>query len=99
MKNRPSVAAAVRRKMEDDIAAPAASREDEAAAMPVAVPKTARTRIAKKFITFPVSAEAKRQFDMLAVETGTRREELMREALQDLETRETAYHLKVQTSR
>jgi len=84
MKNRPSVAEAVRRKMEDDIASPAASREDDAAAMPVAASKMARTRIAKKFITFPVSVEAKRQFDMLAVETGTRREELMREALQDL---------------
>jgi predicted transcriptional regulator len=52
--------------------------------MPIAASKTAPTRIAKKFITFPVSAEAKRQFDMLAVETSTRREELMREALQDL---------------
>jgi hypothetical protein len=60
------------------------SRMDDAAVISVAIPKTARTRIAKKFITFPVSAEAKRQFDMLAVETGMRREELMREALQDL---------------
>lgn len=85
MKNRPSVAAAVRRKMEDDNSPPVAEREDEAAAtMLVAAPKTARTRIAKKFITFPVSADAKRQFDMLAVETGARREELMREALKDL---------------
>jgi predicted transcriptional regulator len=38
----------------------------------------------KKFITFPVSDEAKQQFDILAAETRQRREELMREALRDL---------------
>jgi len=84
MRNRPSVAEAVRRKMEDGVASSMVSRVDDAMTTPVAIPKTASTRIAKKFITFPVSAEAKRQFDMLAVETGMRREELMREALQDL---------------
>lgn len=47
-------------------------------------PAAARTRVGKKFITFPVSGKAKIQFDMLAVQTGTRREELMREALRDL---------------
>ena len=41
----------------------------------------ARTRMGKKFITFPVSDEAEQQFDMLAVEMRRRREELMREAL------------------
>ena len=45
---------------------------------------TARTRAGKKFITFPVSSEAKLQFDMLAIRTGTSREELMRDALRDL---------------
>ena len=44
----------------------------------------ARTRAGKKFITFPVSDEAKQQFDILAAETRKRREELMREALLDL---------------
>jgi hypothetical protein len=47
----------------------------------------ARTRMGKKFITFPVSDEAKQQFDILAVETRRRREELMREALCDLFTK------------
>jgi predicted transcriptional regulator len=47
----------------------------------------ARTRIGKKFITFPVSDEAKQQFDILAAETRQRREELMREALRDLFTK------------
>jgi hypothetical protein len=79
MKNRLSVAEAVRRKM----AEPPPSATPEEKALP-ASPKTASTRIAQKFITFPVSTEAKRQFDMLAVETGTTREELMREALKDL---------------
>jgi predicted transcriptional regulator len=41
----------------------------------------------KKFITFPVSDEAKHQFDILAAETRRRREELMREALRDLFTK------------
>ena len=45
---------------------------------------TARTRAGKKFITFPVSIESKLQFDMLAIQTGTSREELMRDALRDL---------------
>jgi hypothetical protein len=47
----------------------------------------ARTRLGKKFITFPVSDEAKQQFDILAVETRRRREDLMREALCDLFTK------------
>jgi hypothetical protein len=47
----------------------------------------ARTRVGKKFITFPVSDEAKQQFDILAAETRKRREELMREALCDLFTK------------
>jgi hypothetical protein len=46
-----------------------------------------RTRVGKKFITFPVSSQAKLQFDMLAVQTGTSREDLMREALRDLFTK------------
>lgn len=44
----------------------------------------ARTRDGKRFITFPVSIEAKLQFDMFAVQRGVSREELMREALHDL---------------
>jgi hypothetical protein len=47
----------------------------------------ARTRMGKKFITFPVSDEAKQQFDILAAETRQRREGLMREALRDLFTK------------
>lgn len=81
MKNRLSVAEAVRRKMED---APLPATPEKATPAMPASRKTASTRIAQKFITFPVSAEAKRQFDMLAVETSTTREELMREALKDL---------------
>jgi hypothetical protein len=45
------------------------------------------TREGKKFITFPVSSQAKLQFDMLAVKTGVSREDLMREALRDLFTK------------
>jgi len=46
--------------------------------------RLAGTRVGKKFITFPVSGEAKTQFDILAAETGQRREALMQEALRDL---------------
>jgi hypothetical protein len=80
------VADALKRKMET-----AAGRANGSpAALPTADEAserrrpTARTRIGKKFITFPVSDEAKQQFDILAVETRRRREELMREALCDL---------------
>jgi hypothetical protein len=81
------VADALRRKMEAagaaSATAPARPNADEAAERrPVA-----RTRIGKKFITFPVSDEAKQQFDILAAETRQRREELMREALRDLFTK------------
>lgn len=80
MSKRPSVTAAmVRRKMEEaDAAAPDATEGSK----PVA-----RTRAGKKFITFPVGEEAKTRFDILAVETRIRREELMREALRDLFTK------------
>ena len=82
---RVGVADALKRKMEATgagaIAAPTApSTADEASERrPIA-----RTRMGKKFITFPVSDEAKQQFDILAAETRQRREELMREALRDL---------------
>lgn len=81
------VADALKRKMEAAGAAPAMAparpNADEAAERkPIA-----RTRMGKKFITFPVSDEAKQQFDILAAETRQRREELMREALRDLFTK------------
>ena len=81
------VADALRRKMEAagaaSATAPARPNADEA----VERRPVARTRIGKKFITFPVSDEAKQQFDILAAETRQRREELMREALRDLFTK------------
>jgi hypothetical protein len=82
------VADALKRKMEaagggTTTAPTARPTTDEAAERkPVA-----RTRLGKKFITFPVSDEAKQQFDILAAETRQRREELMREALRDLFTK------------
>ena len=78
-----SVADAVRRKLEAAgavAAAPDRRTSDEATERRA----VARTRMGKKFITFPVSDEAKQQFDILAAETRQRREELMREALRDL---------------
>lgn len=80
------VADALRRKME----AAAGTAETTAAAPVLATSHAhpvARTRQGKKFITFPVSDEAKQQFDILAAETRKRREELMREALRDLFTK------------
>lgn len=82
-----SVAEALKRRMEaaggGAIPVPAQPSSDEASnRRPVA-----RTRMGKKFITFPVSDEAKQQFDILAAETRQRREELMREALRDLFTK------------
>lgn len=75
------VADALRRKMEaaTDTAPARTAESTSTSARPAA-----QTRIGKKFITFPVSAEAKTQFDILAAEQGQRREELMREALRDL---------------
>jgi hypothetical protein len=79
------VAEALKRKMEAAgagvIAAPTAPL---AAAEAIGRRPLARTRMGKKFITFPVTDEAKQQFDILAAETRQRREELMREALRDL---------------
>ena len=43
--------------------------------------KLPATRVGMKFVTFPVSREAKRQLDYLAVETGLTREDLMKKAL------------------
>jgi hypothetical protein len=79
------VAEALKRKMEaasgaGATATPTTSPTDEASERR----SIARTRMGKKFITFPVSDEAKQQFDILAAETRQRREELMREALRDL---------------
>jgi hypothetical protein len=73
------VADALRRKMEA-----AADTIPARATEPASARSAAQTRVGKKFITFPVSAEAKTQFDILAAEQGQRREELMREALRDL---------------
>ena len=80
-----SVADALKRKMEAAGvgAIPAPANAGEASDQR----SVARTRIGKKFITFPVSDEAKQQFDILAAETRQRREELMREALRDLFTK------------
>ena len=82
-----SVADALKRKMEaaGGGAIPAAVQANAGEASDQR--SVARTRIGKKFITFPVSDEAKQQFDILAVETRQRREELMREALRDLFTK------------
>jgi hypothetical protein len=80
-----SVADALKRKMEAAGAlanpAPATQPTDEKVSERRSM---ARTRMGKKFITFPVSDEAKQQFDILAAETRQWREELMREALRDL---------------
>jgi hypothetical protein len=76
---KPGVADALRRKMEA-----ATDTAPARAAEPAATRPSVQTRIGKKFITFPISAEAKTQFDILAAEQGQRREELMREALRDL---------------
>ena len=90
MSKRPSVTAAMlRRKMEeadDTELGPAASPLPILPAGEGSKP-VARTRAGKKFITFPVSEETKTQFDIMAAETRTRREELMREALRDLLTK------------
>ena len=79
-----SVADALKRKMEaaggGAIPAPVQANAGESPGQR----SVARTRIGKKFITFPVSDEAKQQFDILAAEARQRREELMREALRDL---------------
>jgi hypothetical protein len=84
MSKRPSVTAAmVRRKMEESDAAAPDAAESPPPATEGSKP-VARTRAGKKFITFPVNEETKTQFDILAAETRTRREELMREALRDL---------------
>jgi hypothetical protein len=67
MPARPSVAQVIRHKIQDS--------QSEGGR------KTPTTRVGMKFITFPVSKEAKRQLDYLAVETGLTREELMKKAL------------------
>jgi hypothetical protein len=81
------VADALRRKMEATGAALAAVPPGQATDEAAERRPVARTRMGKKFITFPVSDEAKQQFDILAAETRQRREELMREALRDLFTK------------
>lgn len=63
MPARPSVATAIKQKIEES------HPEDR---------KTPATRAGMKFVTFPVSPNAKRQLDFLAVETGQTREELMK---------------------
>ncbi len=86
MNKRPSVADAISRKIRDTEPAEALApvQADKPAPATIGEKPAARTRIGKKFITFPVSSQAKLQFDMLAVQTGTPREELMREALRVL---------------
>jgi hypothetical protein len=79
-----SVADAVRRKMEAAGAGAAKAPDQPISDEAIERRAIARTRMGKKFITFPVSDEAKQQFDILAAETRQRREELMREALRDL---------------
>src|SRR5690348_16235481 len=66
MPARPSVATAIKQKIEE-------SQPDGR--------KTPATRAGMNFGTFPVSPDAKRQLDFLAVETGLTREELMKKAL------------------
>lgn len=89
MSKRPSVADVINRRFNESDGS--AGMPTPAAPSPSLAPTdgkpAARTRVGKKFITFPVSSKAKVQFDMLAVQTGTRREELMREALRDLFTK------------
>jgi hypothetical protein len=85
MNKRPSVADAVRRKMEEVAPDPARALESSSPpTLQAAARQPPSTRAGKKFITFPVTAQAKTQFDILAVETGIHREELMRQALRDL---------------
>ena len=102
MNKRPSVADAISRKLREGDGSgnaqaaaeplPFAEPHQNDSPYPLAAaetgkPAAARTRVGKKFITLPVSGKAKIQFDMLAVQTETRREELMREALRDLFTK------------
>jgi predicted transcriptional regulator len=77
------VADALKRRLEATANAATATTVSTAEQAAIVRP-VARTRAGKKFITFPVSDEAKQQFDILAAETRQRREELMREALRDL---------------
>jgi hypothetical protein len=86
MSKRPSVADVINRRLNegDSSAGAPTSAEPSPSPAPANGKPGARTRVGKKFITFPVSSKAKVQFDMLAIQTGTRREELMREALRDL---------------
>jgi hypothetical protein len=89
MSKRPSVADVINRRLNegDGSAGVNVAAEPSPSPAPADGKPAARTRVGKKFITFPVSSKAKVQFDMLAVQMGTRREELMREALRDLFTK------------